>query len=484
MVDSDLLRTFGADFPALQLSSAIAFLIAAAALDSAQGGGARAARRARVGAAAVAVIAALMLAGHALGIRAGLDLAFLGLGRSGTHVPVLMPVASALALELVAAAIVVATCRGPWTEVANRVAAAALLGIALLAIVGLSFRLLLAYGAAPLFGMAVPDAIAFLLIGVSLLAGRPDAWLADLVTAERPGAVMSRWLLPAAIVVPILAHLAQLFAQQVGVVDEPLGQGLLVLLTVAGLGALTLWIGHALDRMNARRVRAERAMRAAYDELDARVVERTAASSVRPPRCASAIALLATITGSTPDLIFAKDIAGRLLMVNPAYSPPSAAAEVDVIGRTSLELATDLEAGRAKADHDRFVVESGRSLTWRRSSPARRAADLSHDQVAAARRGGAARRAGRRRHRHHRAQAARERELEKLVVAEQRLRARPSAPTAPRTSSSPSSRTSCARRSTRCAAGAICWPARGRSSRRSSSAPPRRSSATSTTRRG
>jgi hypothetical protein len=42
-----------------------------------------------------------------------------------------------------------------------------------------------------------------------------------------------------------------------------------------------------------------------------------------------------------------------------------------------------------------------------------------------------------------------QRELEKLVVAEQRLRAETEAPTAPRTSSSPSSRTSCARRSTR-----------------------------------
>jgi PAS domain S-box-containing protein len=501
VVDSDLLRTFGADFPALQLSSAIAFLIAAAALDSAQGGGARGVRRARAGAAAVAVIAALMLAGHALGIRAGLDLAFLGLARGGTHVPVLMPVASALALELVAAAIAVATCRGPWTEVANRVAAAALLGIALLAIVGLSFRLLLEYGVAPLFGMAVPDAIAFLLLGISLLAGRPDAWLADLVTAERPGAVMSRWLLPAAIVVPILAHLAQLFAQRLGVVDEPLGQGLLVLLTVAGLGAFTLWIGHALDRMNARRVRAEeeartqreslqivlgsigegviatdrsgrvrfmnaaaqrlascaesaavgrpagellqvadertgerlelpleravsaretvygggepalrvgaapprpvdlsatpildaqgavtgavlvlrdasrrreaeRAMRAAYDELDARVVERTAALERATAALSERNRLFATITGSTSDLIFAKDVAGRLLMVNAAYLAAIGRAEGDVIGRTSLELATDPEAGRAKADHDRVVVESGRSLTVEEVFPA------------------------------------------------------------------------------------------------------------------
>ena len=494
VADSELLRTFGADFPALQLSSAIAFLIVAGALAAAQNGSARAVRRARAGAIAVAVIAALMIAGHALGIRAGLDLAFLGLGRNDAHIPVLMPVATALVLELVAAAVGVATVGTAWAEVANRLMAAALLAVGLLAIVGLSFRLLLEYGVAPLFGMALPDAIAFLLIGTSLLAGRPDTWLVDLLAAERPGAVMSRWLLPAAIVVPILAHLAQLFVQSLGLVDEPLGQGLLVLLTVAGLGALTLWIGRALDRMNARRVHAEeearaqraslqvvlgsigegvvatdragrvrfmnaaaqrfagcaesaavgrfvgellhavdertgegvelpleravaagetvygggetalrmgagspwpidlsarpildgqgavtgavlvlgdaarrreaeRAMRSAYAELDARVVDRTAALERATAALSERNRLFATITGSTSDLIFAKDLAGRLLMVNAAYLDAIGRTESEVLGHTSLELATDPEAGRAKAEHDRVVVESGRSLT-------------------------------------------------------------------------------------------------------------------------
>ncbi len=501
LLDSDWLRTFGADFPALQLSSAIAFVIAAGALARAQTGGERGVRPARAGAVVVGLIAVVMLAGHALGIHAGLDLAFLGLARSDTHVPVLMPVATALVLGLVAAGIVLATLRAGWPEVAHRAVATALLAVALLAIVGLSFRLLLEYGVAPLFGMALPDAIAFLLLGVSLLAGRPDPWLVDVATSERPGAVMSRWLLPAAIVVPILAHVAQLVAQRYRVVDEPLGQGMLVLLTVVGLGGLTLWIGRALDRMNAQRVRAEeeartqreslqvvlgsigegviatdragrvrflnaaaqrlagcaeaaavgrsaaellhvvdehtgaplelpleralavretvygggepalrvgagptralelsatpildragavtgavlvlrdasrrreaeRAMRAAYAELDARVIDRTTALARATAALSERNRLFATITGSTSDLIFAKDVGGRLLLVNPAYLAVIGRAESEVIGRTSVELATDPEAGRAKADHDRVVVESGRSLTVEEVFPA------------------------------------------------------------------------------------------------------------------
>jgi PAS domain S-box-containing protein len=369
-VNSDLLRTFGADFPAAQLSSVLAFLVAVAALHAAQRGAASAVRRARIGATVIAAIAVLMLAGHALGIRAGLDLAFLGLARDRGYLPVLMPVATALALELVAAGIVFTTVRAHWAEAIGRTTAIVLLAVALLAIVGYGFTVLLAHGGAPLLGMALPDAIAFFLIGVSLLAGRPDTWLADFLAAERPGAVMARWLLPAAIVVPILAHLAQLAAQQAGLVNEPLGLGLLVLLTVAGIGALTLWIGRALDRMNARRARAEaearaqrESLQAAYAELDARVIERTAALERATTALSERNRLFTTITGSTSDLIFAKDLDGRLLMVNAAYLAVIGRAEVDVIGRTSLELATDREAGRVKANHDRVVVQSGQSLT-------------------------------------------------------------------------------------------------------------------------
>jgi PAS domain S-box-containing protein len=381
------------------------------------------------------------------------------------------------------------------------VVASTIVGIATLALVGLSFRLLLLYGVAPLFGMALPSAIAFLLLGVSLFAGRPDAWLLDLLTSERPGAVMSRWLLPAAIVVPILAHLVQLAGEYYGVVDEPLGGGTLVLLTIAGIGALTLWVAREVDRMNARRQRAEddartqreslqvvlasigdgviatdrsgrvrflnaaaqrltgrseaaaagravgellhvvdeqagtevelpldralqageiafgagepalrladgtrrpvelsaapildprgevngavlivhdasqrraaeRAMRRAYVELDARVIERTAALEEATAALRERTRLLGTITASASDLIFAKDVEGRLLMVNAAYLRAIGKEEHEVLGRSSLELAIDPDAGRSKVEHDRVVIESGQSLTVEEVFPA------------------------------------------------------------------------------------------------------------------
>ncbi len=492
--DIDGLRTFGADFPSPQVTTAVCFLIAAAAMTAARLGSQGAQRRARIGAGVIALLAAFMLACHVTGWNLGLDA---WLARAvGNHLEIggPMPAAAAVSFLLVAAGILLSPLRSPLAELLHRVVAVAIVSIAFLALVGLSFRVLLSYGVAPLFGMSLPGAIAFLLLGVSLIAGRPDAWLLEILTSERPGAVISRWLLPAAIVVPLLAHWLQLAGQRYGFVDEPLGEGVLALLTIAGLGALTLWVAREIDHMSARSERAEdeahhqreslqvvlasigdgviaadragsvrflnaaaqrltgrsesaavgrpvaelldvidertgapvesplgralhagetavadgepalrvpgarprpveisataivdsrgeltggvlvirdaagrreaeRAMREAYAELDRRVIERTAALERATAALRERTRLLGTIAASTTDLIFAKDVDGRILMVNAAYLRAVGKEERDVIGRNSLELATDPEAGRLKAEHDRTVIESGQSLT-------------------------------------------------------------------------------------------------------------------------
>ena len=493
--DYEALRTLGADFPSLQLPAAILLLISAAALTAARRENRAARRGARIGAGVVAVGAVLVLGAHAAGINAATDFGLSALRGGASESPAPVPVAAGVTFLLVVAGIALAPLRMPRAEVVHRAVAVAVVGIAFLALVGLSFRVLLFYGVAPLFGMSLPSAIAFLLLGVSLLAGRPDAWLLEVLTSERPGAVISRWLLPAAIVVPLGAHWLQLAGRGAGVVDEALGQGMLTVVTIAGLGALTLWVAREIDRMSARseraeheaqtqreslqvvlasigdgviatdnsgRVRflnaaaqrltgraesaatgrplnelldliddrsgcalglpldralqggetavaggepalrvpgtplrrpvemsasaivdprgavsgavlvvrdalgrreAERAMREAYAELDRRVIERTAALERATSALRERSRLLETITSSTSDLIFAKDIEGRILMVNAAYLRAIGREERDVIGRTSLDLSADPEAARVKVEHDRTVIASGRSIT-------------------------------------------------------------------------------------------------------------------------
>jgi PAS domain S-box-containing protein len=92
---------------------------------------------------------------------------------------------------------------------------------------------------------------------------------------------------------------------------------------------------------------AERAMREAYTELDERVVRRTAALERASAALRERNALLSAITTSTPDLIFAKDRDGRMLMANPAWLKAVGRNESEVLGLD---------------DNERLVLEAGETM--------------------------------------------------------------------------------------------------------------------------
>jgi PAS domain S-box-containing protein len=528
-----VLRTFGADFPPFQVASALSLVVGAGALYLAQQGRSR---PANVGALLLFALAGATLIAHATGITLGLDFAFLGAGAPDE--PRLMSIPVALGTLGVAVAIVLHRYRNPIGDALTQALATGVAALAFVALVGMTFRVLLFYAPAPLLGMSLPGAVGFMLLALSLLAGRPDPWTVSMLADQRPGAVLTRWLMPAALIVPLALGWLRLLAERVGIVDEPLGAGLLTLLLTVVLGVLTLWIATALDRMDASRrdaeadaraqrerlqvvlasigdgviatdgnaqvrfvnaaaegftgwraaevigrplaellhvvdertetplesplaraleerrtvvaggepgVRArsgavhpvelvaaplrdergdvaggvlvlrdaamrregERAMREAYGELDRRVMERTR--------------LLATITASTPDLIHAQDLQGRILLANPAWLKARGLTETEVLGRSALELTRDpgparwseeerrvIETGQSSAAEERFTGESGPRTYLATKSPLRDehgrivglvgvATDITERKRA-------------------------ERELEALLAAEQRLR--------------------------------------------------------------
>jgi len=92
---------------------------------------------------------------------------------------------------------------------------------------------------------------------------------------------------------------------------------------------------------------AERAMREAYTELDQRVIRRTAALERASSALRERNALLNAITASTPDLIVAKDRQGRTLMANPAWVKAMGKLEHDVV---------------ALDDKERLVLDSGEAM--------------------------------------------------------------------------------------------------------------------------
>lgn len=103
----------------------------------------------------------------------------------------------------------------------------------------------------------------------------------------------------------------------------------------------------------------ERTLRIAYAELDTRVAERTAALQQANTALHETLALFRGVTENTPDMIFVKDLQGRMLMANPATVKALSRSEVDIIGRDAVELVSGSDWARREIEHDRRVLSSG-----------------------------------------------------------------------------------------------------------------------------
>ncbi len=519
------LRDLGADFAPMSMPGALAYLLIASSFLASERGRRRSAYFA---AGLVAAIALAALAEHYL------------------RLPLVMQIAPAGSVTLLLLALVTPLPRGASAfGVSLHGAVATLIGaIGFFALLGLSLRILRFDIPAPLLGFSAPGAVAAMFAAIGLAAARPTPWLLETIAGRRTGAVVTRWLLPAAFIVPLAVGWTRLFAEREGLFGEAVGMALFTTVMIAAFGALVLWVARTIDDHERKRAhaeeqagetrewlqvtlaaigdgviatdrqgrvrflnaaaqrltgwraaeaagrpidelvqlvderngaamanplnaslknraatgasgepalrardgrvhpvlanaapivdattdslagavlvlreaaaqrQAERAMREAYTELDERVVRRTAALERASAALRERNALLNAITTSTPDLIFAKDRDGRMLMANPAWlkavgDAPGGEMRDETRDRLGLD------------DNERLVLEAGETMILEETlaqhtylttkSPLRDeqgrvigligvATDITERKQA-------------------------QRDLEKLVVAEQRLRA-------------------------------------------------------------
>src|SRR3954453_20240420 len=465
------LRDLGADFAPMSPAAALSFVLLATSFFAAERGRSKGA----IAAAALAcTIAALTLLEVLADLPLGTSFGWLA-GPRGEY-PARLSIAACLTLLLLAMVTPLARDRKVFRVPANSLAAVVVGTIAFFALLGLSLRVLRFDIAAPLLGFSAPAAVATMLAAIGLACARPSAWLLDTLASKRTGAVVTRWLLPAALVVPIAVGWMRLYAEREGLFGEAFGMALFTMVMIAWFSSLILWVARTLDHSAAQRAQAEgaaseqrewlqvtlasigdgviatdasgrvrflnaaaqrltgwgaagagggaldqllslyderdgkalrnplnlalqtraacaaggepalrardgtvhpvtanaapildgegllgavlvlrevaaqrqseRAMREAYTELDQRVVRRTAALERASAALRERNALLNAITTSTPDLIFAKDRQGRLLMANPAWSTAMGGAEVSTLD-----------------DNERIVLEAGETMT-------------------------------------------------------------------------------------------------------------------------
>src|SRR3989449_2816817 len=124
--------------------------------------------------------------------------------------------------------------------------------------------------------MSRNTAVAFLIAAAGVLWCGPDRGSAGVVASRTPGGVLTRRLLPAIIVVPLLLGWLGLAGQGSGLYDRAGGTALFAVGIVAVLAALAWWSARSVDRADAKRRAAEQMLRATQARLQQVLASSTA----------------------------------------------------------------------------------------------------------------------------------------------------------------------------------------------------------------
>ena len=129
----------------------------------------------------------------------------------------------------------------------------------LLTILGYAYGVGSFSGVASHIPMALHTALAFLVVVVGILCSRPERGLVALLRSDSMGGVVTRRLLPAAVLVPTALGWLRLEGERAGLYNTEVGVALMVVLSIAILATVVGLSARLLHRTDTERKRAEEA---------------------------------------------------------------------------------------------------------------------------------------------------------------------------------------------------------------------------------
>jgi PAS domain S-box-containing protein len=249
------LTSFGHQFPPVTFSSILKLLLISVALRQLEGDGDRRTRFVVFGLAIAIVVISIMTLLVQLDAWSGV----------GSHVfrtipvydPAPNPVGTATTYIMIAIALTLAALEDKRARELSQLLAVAVGSVALVALVGLAFRISRLDVAIPAVGIALPVALGMLAASVGLIVVRPSPRLLQLLEYDSPGAAIARRLVPAAIAVPLLAGWVQALGHRFGWFDVGESEGVIAVGMIVACTGLILWTSSKLDEMNVDRSIAE-----------------------------------------------------------------------------------------------------------------------------------------------------------------------------------------------------------------------------------
>jgi PAS domain S-box-containing protein len=164
---------------------------------------------------------------------------------------------TALSCVLIGAALLLRSRHTPRGQLGMQLLALAAAFVALVAVTAHTYGTRLLYGA-----MSLNTAFAFLFAAVGVLSSQPEHGVAALVVSATPGGVLVRRLMPLMTVITLLFGWLRLAGERAGLFDTAGGTAMFTAGMIAALAALAWWSARALDRTDAERRAAERAVQA------------------------------------------------------------------------------------------------------------------------------------------------------------------------------------------------------------------------------
>jgi signal transduction histidine kinase len=207
-------------------------------------------------AALVATIAGLTLYEYLRGSDSGFDLLLFGdrIKQVSNHPPGRIAINSAGSMLLFALALLSIPHDQRRHDLRAQMFATPALLIALLAILGYLFGVKGMYSLSQSSGMALWTAVGQLILGIGILVAVRDRGVALLLLDEGPGGVLTRRLLPAALLAPILLGVIRILGESSGFYETEFGVSLFAVASILTFVGLVLWSARVLRNTDKERV--------------------------------------------------------------------------------------------------------------------------------------------------------------------------------------------------------------------------------------
>ena len=255
---SDLLRSMAPALVAMNPATAIAFLLAGAALWLGASDGASGARRRlqRGIAVGLALEGAIELVTTIAGVDAGLDrLLFRDALAAAAPYPNRMAPNTALGFLLAGSSLALLD-GGRRARMAQALALAGG-AIGLFAVLGYLYGVDRLYGVPSYIPMALNTALAFVTLSVGILLARAHQGFMAVVSAETSAGYLARRLIPVALLLPPILGALRLAGERGGLYGTEFGVALTAVATIAALIVVVWLTAERLDRIERRRALAE-----------------------------------------------------------------------------------------------------------------------------------------------------------------------------------------------------------------------------------